>query len=791
MRNYILRLLAFSVFGAALGCGRVEVDRSASWTPDGKQVGIQRDEKGVFVAKPGDGKPTQLLAPDETVLAVSTPMANPKNGRLLFTTAHEENPSPDGKKGGFAAKGRTVSIQPVIYRVWIRNSDAKESDKPTLVFEARTDHIGYVAGNLAVRWSPDGKSIYYVDRTKPERHSVFAYDFESKEKKQVFPQSLYRVIFDFSPDGTSLAVIGGFRWGDYDTTGIWVTSNGKWDDWWRVTGSEQLANGPTSELIENLRATRPIWNQDGHTFAFVSKPPAKKQDDGKAKPEKNAVTEINDDAHTVQLVEVKTKAVRPIAESKQRVFDLGWSRTGDTLGFVEVDAKGIGRLRFWSDKFGERAGMEEVAAQRFLGFSRKTDQFAYVSPQAPHSKVVRWPLALVPVPGGSNQVWVSTLDRPQDRRLAFEGMRVMYPSWSPKEDKLSVSLSFAPPYQNVFSGLGEAVADAFGDGRAGESVPAVIEFASGEIAWMPTSAAESVQAGHYFLRKHDYAKAAEWYARGEKEAGPVLPPTSRGEWFDRLSSQGDGTLYHAICLDKLGRGEEAAAYRKRFEETVLPPPVEGAAWVKGEDSFTKDLSPAQLESLWFFLREIKAVEIYLAAGAGEEGVLHLRASLDAAANARVRFAASASLGQLYLALDRRSDYIETTTNDLIPSVAELWTSPIAKEPATDAKVPKFAMVGAFFLPLASKTFLEDVPKDVLAKYLPRWQEARAKVDDPIYQLGVDLVLRGVLARLGSTEAADVETRIKSSHVIADVGIDEDIDAWLKGVFEIPSKGANR
>src|SRR5436190_21839363 len=83
-------------FGLALtGCAPgVRQDRTIAWSSEGKAVGFQHNEAGVFVASQDGGQLEKIFQPGPDVLVTSTPLWSPTDRGLLFTTAHDPNRQP-------------------------------------------------------------------------------------------------------------------------------------------------------------------------------------------------------------------------------------------------------------------------------------------------------------------------------------------------------------------------------------------------------------------------------------------------------------------------------------------------------------------------------------------------------------------------------------------------------------------------------------------------------------------------------------------------------------------------
>ena len=94
----------------------------------------------------------------------------------------------------------------------------KSSGRPTARskspsrFSTHAGHAGYVAGNWAVRQSPKGEKILFVDHEAPQGHAVWSFDIKSA--KNIARVSAGRngagfVLADFTPDGSRIACTAG------------------------------------------------------------------------------------------------------------------------------------------------------------------------------------------------------------------------------------------------------------------------------------------------------------------------------------------------------------------------------------------------------------------------------------------------------------------------------------------------------------------------------------------------------------------------------------------------------
>ena len=156
---------------ALAGCEAVQEDRTIEFAPQGDSVGFQRGEQGVFVADKAGSGLKKVFQPGADVLATSTPLWSPQGRLLIFTTAR----AADGDASALSQAhtqvrglipggadpnpaGDLFIEVPVVYTCWLR--DETKDEPPVKLFDAKCDHVGYVAANLAVRWHPQGDRVH-------------------------------------------------------------------------------------------------------------------------------------------------------------------------------------------------------------------------------------------------------------------------------------------------------------------------------------------------------------------------------------------------------------------------------------------------------------------------------------------------------------------------------------------------------------------------------------------------------------------------------------------------------
>jgi hypothetical protein len=451
-----------------IACQPVREDRTIEFSGDGKDVGFQHGDDGVYVAD-SDGKTLRKIHdPGKEVIATSTPLFAPGDKRLIFTTAKPADGSVPLLSRGFDPAGGLYEQQAVAYTCWLRDADGQE---PRVLFRARCRHVGYVAANLAIRWHPSGDAVLFVDEDGADGHAVFRHDLESGRRTRMFPESAADILFDFALDGRLACVT---------PEGVHVQAEG---GWWTIPAP--VVKDEAGARIEALRARRPAFRPDGERFAFA--------------------TRTGEKEYLLALATTSDAGVTTVARSDKPFRDLRWSRAG-TLAYIEGST-----LRL--------PDTEPVAGvRRFAGWNAGGDKVAYTRPDAIlHSRGPLWSFLFAPEPLARDAVFVGGQE-------VFSGMRVTFPKWSPTEDKLSVWFTFSPTHRSMLSlFLGVGL-------RAGDPA-AVFDTKSREIAWLAINSHEQEQVGHYWLLKGDPRKAWEWYERAaanraaEPERGHgALPP---------------------------------------------------------------------------------------------------------------------------------------------------------------------------------------------------------------------------------------------------------------------------
>lgn len=764
-----------------VGCGQpVRQDRTIEFSRDGNQVSFQHEQEGVFVADPHGGPATKIFQPDENVVATSRPLASPTDGRLLFATAQPldaKQPQAVISMGSTPAEGRIVGAVPVRFTCWLR--DEPQTDQPTEVrelFSATCGHVGYVSAGLVVRWHPDGKHVLYVGKLEDgtAQHSIFEYDMESGQTRRVFPHAGHAILCDWTPGGSALVcVVGGAanqaRTGTApaNRNGIWIGTPNEIDSWWRVPESEQLSFAELPSLIESLRASRPAWTKDDSLFAFVSRVAL----------DPNNVP----NTHRLHRVEFASRTVSTVADSDGLFVDLHWSPDGQRLGFVTQTAKGPASLRILepSGKISELPAGQSV--RKFAGFDATGQRLAFVSATPLNSPMESpwWALLLRPDPLSRDSIWIADADLANPSREVFSGMRVTFPLWSPREERLSLWLTFTPRYCSLLSMLRQW-------GLLPGDPAATIDVATGEISWLAVSPQEELQIGHFHLLKRNHAEAWTWYEKALKKLPATKPPKNWTELTQRLGAPENSQLFEFVCLKQMGRDDEAAAKWLEFEQSFYPVAAgaeQDAPAPDPTDSMLTALGP-QAELLKHLIHDLYVAEVFLSVDAVDDAITHFRAETPPDTSDDESLSRSIVLAQLLLIARDHDAYLAHVTNVVRPLALRMWKNPADKPPENSNFVLQTA-AGLCVAPLFRADFLSSVSESALEQNIAIWKESRDQLGDGYPAVAVDLVLRAAaLQRTDMPEANAAEARIARNSgrdLFAGQSLETRLTEWFSAV----------
>lgn len=765
------------------GCGGgVREDRTIEFSADGDRVAFQHGQDGIYVANSNGVGLTKIFQPEENVLATSRPLACPTDGRLIFATARSLQDDAQGAQTGrhnelgpYPAEGKLVWQQPVRYTCWL-GSEAETGNPPSVkkVFEAKCGHVGTVSAGLAVRWHPDGKSILYcaaIDESL-DLHSIFEFDLATEKSTRVFPGSARAILFDWSPADSHLVCVmtdgqmeGKVQNLAADTNnrkvGIWIGAPEDEKSWWHVSGSEQLAGRESLSEIEMLRATRPIWTRDETLFSFVSQ------------------TTSNEDQpkiHSVlHQVDLATRTTRDLHAVSGTFSDLHWSPDGKNLGFLQRTGDQSSSLNILDHEFQIATVPSEGAVRKFAGFDSTGNKICYVTgvrnEQLEDSKCLA--LLLRPSPM-RDSVRIALADSSEAGDEVFSGMQVTFPRWSPKEETLSMWLTFVPRYQSLLSIYARM-------GLWPGDPAATIDLKTNSIVWMAVSPEEELQIGHYHLLKGDAQEAWRWYEQARKKMPEPHPPTNWQEFAQRLGAPEKSQLFEFLCLVRLGRNSDAAEKWSEFEENFYPV-------IKSEDKSSAidfaNVLGSQSALVKPFLRDLFIAETFLSVDGFKEALEHfsnrqIETLSDAEALSRFLI-----LGQLMLIARDNSGYLKHSTDVVAPLAMKVLQADLLMTSTRDSMVP--LAIGMSLAPLFRADFFEQLPREIAQETIEKWSELSPDPNSGLPVVAINLVIRAAAKRLENAETrklAEERLAVNTDALSLFTGkpIDDAIESWFHGV----------
>jgi hypothetical protein len=760
MRTHSGRWSALTVAALLVGCGQpVREDRSISFDASGRRVAFQHGREGVFVADGDGGGVRKIFQPGADDIAVGAPLWEPDGRRVLFATARaDDRPQqrpPAPRRGEDDPAGNVHVKRPVVYTCWLHDDAGGAAAAPRRLFEARCDHVGYVAATLALAWHPQGRSVLYVDRVGEERHSLFEYDLEAGRPHRALPHDAEALVFAWSPDGSRLACVLGGESPRPETDGIWVGRPGP-DGWRRVPHFDRPPPAELPSTLEQLRAALPAWTRDGGRLAFVSYSPGKGNDEP--------------GRHALHTASAAAQDVETLAEGPEPFRDLHWSPDGGCLGCV----RGRGDGALYLLRPGETAKPALPGpVRRFVGWDAGGGRLAYVAPDAlPNTGAgSAWALLLTPDPQSRDALCVADGAEAQEGQTVFAGMRVTFARWSPTEEKLSLWATYTPTHRSLPSAL-------LGAGLRPGDPAAVFDLKTRRLSWMPVSPEEKVQVGHSFLLRRDLDAAWRWYEEAEREEGRPEPRPVRdaAEARERLNSLRHPGCFHYYCLEKLGRKDEARARLDQFLAAYPPrfaPLPKGQEAGDAERSLRERLSEGGLS--FHLLQDFYLAEMFLSLDAAEDGAAFFRSRLEEGRTDAARLSAALALSQLLLIQKRYEDYAELATKTAAPLLLDA-----VQAGGDDELLASMETIGMLALaPLTAPDFLTELPEGRVESLLLRWSRLREQARTERARCGVDLVLCALYGRLGrDRERLAAEGRLeRAAKTLADAPGLQAVRAW--------------
>jgi Tol biopolymer transport system component len=726
------------------GCSPgVRQDRTIAWTAEGQAVGLQHDEEGIFVADKDGGQLVKIFQPTPDVLVTSPPLWSPTDKRLIFTTAKDPNSQPAQPTPQIALEfnpdGDVFGQRPIVYTCWLREApQADETVQPVPLFEARCDHPGYVAANLAVRWHPRGTSVLNLKQTDGDQHGLFEYDLATKTSRQVFPDTAEALLFDWTPDGSHLVCVAGNLRSKGQASGIWI-GQPEGTTWWQVPHSTAIVEGHVASLIEQLRAALPVWTRDGARFAFAVRNAATAQGDA--------------DQCSLWHGALATQQVQRVAEGPESFRDLHWAPDGTRLGLVR--GQDAGSLQMVGLDGNVVITRIKQPIRRFAGWNAAGDQLAYVVPELACPKASEtWALLLTPDPMPRDRVYVAPGTANEAGHEVFSGMRVTFPKWSPKENKLSVWFTFSPTHRYLVSRL-------MGGGLPHGDPAAVFDVTTKQVNWMTVNAFEKAQVGHYHLLKRQFEEACRWYREAEATLKPPRQPADPVQEARALLARRDFTFFEYYCLVKLGRPEEARGKLEKFQVHFLRvlEAAREAQRVAGGQAAPVEIAMQGNR----VLRAFYEAEAFLSLDAAKDARAFFQNELATAKTEEDRLSNGLALSQLLLLAKEHEAYADLATATLRPLLVKL----VQATPAGN-QVPFAVTIGANaltdpLLPMYAPDFVATLSADQVQRLIPRWVAFRDQAPDDTARLTADLFLEAAYRHLGKAkELRETTARIQAN-----------------------------
>jgi hypothetical protein len=384
---------------------------------------------------------------------------------------------------------------------------------------------------------------------------------------------------------------------------------------------------------------------------------------------------------------------------------------------------------------------------------------AYVAAESPPPNDSPWTTVLLPSVGARDAVYVADADGIQPGKAVFSGLRVTFSQWSPKEEKLSLWLTFTPTHRSLPGILWDTGL------RRGDPA-ATFDVTNGKIAWMATNPFEKAQIGHYCLARREFDEAWKWYAEAEGEMPPAPPKKEEDAQAEMLRPR-DFSFFEYFCLTKLGRGEEAKAKWEQFNKIfTLPPKGDNAppGPTQGSNAvidWLRELRGSKVE----LLRDLYLAEAFLSLNAVEDGQAYFEKALSDARDDEAKARAAIVLSQFHLIRKQHAEYARLATDVLLPHLVKNWKgrSDGALDWAgkDDSGLMVFTVIA--LMPLAAPDFQASLPEEEVRKLLPRLRELRDQRKESVPLLGVDLILRTAYERNGQEkEKQEFDKRIRAN-----------------------------
>ncbi|MFK7822217.1 MAG: hypothetical protein AB8G99_26210 [Planctomycetaceae bacterium] len=733
MRAILLRgVVCASVALVLSGCSgdAVVEDRTIQFGSTGS-TSFQHGPDGVFIDI--DGESRRIFEADDDVLATSSPRWSPDKKRVLFAVAKrfDENQGQGSQNWNDAPDGRVFGRNGDVQYDLYLYEPGDEQAKPQKLFSSSVRHVGYIAADLVAKWLPDGSGIAFIAANSSQQHELKQLNLLSKAEKKAYPHAADWLIFDFVPGSSDFVICAE----DSKRTGVWIGSNGT--DWWRVTDARgpqrlQLSSNSIASMfnaiatsdspLERLRGLMPVWSNDSRQLAFVTH----SESGGTSKQPATHKYEVH-------IASLQEKQVDRRYESTEPVYEVKWAHDSQSVGLLHSVSQRPA-LSSLPVEGGKLTRLTDRSVHSFAGWNNSGSDRAMIVPTRELRPRNDWAFVLTPTYPGRETLVVS--DETRDREV-FSGTRITFPNWSEDGKSLSFWATFTPSHRTWMNMAGG------GGVRNGD--PAVtVDIETGEIHWMPVSAIEKLQIGHYHLLKGNAKESLRWY----DEALPDLPEMNSSNQEHLLAAH----VYRAISNETLGQTEAADQAMSEFD----------AATNKALDEAIKDFDDEGLKARRQQLPTVAVVskyalllEAYVSVDAVElcEARIRKMVAVKDGADAD-KLMQSIVLSQTLLLQSRHDDYIRLVTEALLPQAFRLFGDQSIKLSQMEMERPLLFQTQLSLLPLFAPEFLKQVQPEALSKLCEHVEELRA--EDPTDPVAV--VLDTMLVRLYSARNDPAEVR---------------------------------
>ncbi|GAB5405381.1 MAG: hypothetical protein Aurels2KO_36120 [Aureliella sp.] len=695
------------------GCSSgVQEDRNIAFSSSGSQVAFQHGDSGVFLSDAETGKAETIYSLQPGEIVASAPQFSSDDSIAFAVASLDSTGEYDGDQRSWdaATEGRRFFAAPTKYKCMLRASGST-SELQTL-FEAKCDHTGYVAANLALRWHPNGKSIWYIDSAGMNSLAIFEYTISNKSVRRITDFDSSALAFDFSPAGQYVACAALLRDGSNKTLRLSSVDEVQWKE----LPHAGLAGDPTAGWLHQLSEAIPHFSADDSTCVYETRIEA---------------TIKSDQEHPrwmSQLVHYDpAKAISLGAwESEGDIKDIHWHPNGEHVAFVDQ----AGDLQFVSvvGASAERPQKLVSSIRRFAGFSSHGDWISYTV--ALPADTQKSTYLFSPVDRARDRLFVAAFDS-QDSSIseaapAIDAMRVTFPHWSRDQAKLSLWATYAPSHASRLSTIVPWSL------RSGDPA-AVVSAADQEITWMPINPVEEAQVGHYYLLHRNDEAALQWYSKSIDKR-ELMEPIKLSQWqlFQQQTIQlQDATLFEYICLVRLGENTQAQRRLELFNEHfVLDVDDLASVWeTNTEDAGDKErrleLAAQVSASLLPLLKAAYITEVYLSLDAIDEGITFFTKLDESQQTPWQRYANSLCQSHLILSTGDKERYADFVLSELVPAFEALDRPDLpidglrANQPIADSLVAiqQAALrisAGLAIAPLASVELTESLSPATLA-----------------------------------------------------------------------------